>query len=212
MILQCDDIVDTNFYTYFCQRDGLEIPISDYHKRLTMSLTKANNPESCRENSQLETSTQEAREEAFMPQTLLEKAPAVHQMNDSWIPRQQEMSASIAKNILIIEDDDGIREILGEILTEETIHQVFLAQDGESGLNILQDATPDLFLVDYRLPDINGLELIDRIRRIKGYEQTPMVLMSASLSRENVTGPHLRYFRKPFDLDKLLEMIDEILG
>jgi two-component system sensor histidine kinase TorS len=147
-----------------------------------------------------------------MPQTLLEKAPAVHKMNNSWTPRQQEMSASIAKNILVIEDDDGIREILGEILTEETIHQVFLAQDGESGLNMLQDATPDLCLLDYRLPDINGLELIDRIRRIKGYEQTPMVLMSASLSRENVTGPNLRYFRKPFDLDKLLEMVDEILG
>lgn len=147
-----------------------------------------------------------------MPQTLLERAPALDQMNNSWIPQQQEMSASIAKSILVIEDDDGIRDILGEILTEETIHQVFLAQDGESCLNILQAAAPDLILVDYRLPDTNGLELIDRIRRIKGYEQTPMVLMSASLSRENVTGPYLRYLRKPFDLDKLIQMVDEILN
>ena len=147
-----------------------------------------------------------------MPQTLLERVPTLDQMNDSWIPRQQEMSALITKSILVIEDDDGIRDILGEVLTEETIHRVFLAQDGESCLNMLQDAAPDLILMDYRLPDTNGLELIDRIRRIKGYEQTPMVLMSASLSRENVVGPHLRYLRKPFDLDKLIQMVDEILN
>lgn len=146
-----------------------------------------------------------------MLQTLLERAPIVGQMHDSWITQQQEMRASVAKSILIIEDDNGIRDILGEILTEETIHQVFLAQDGESCLNMLPIAAPDLLLVDYRLPDINGLELIDRIRKIKGYEQTPMVLMSASLSREKVTGPCLRYLRKPFDLDKLLQIVEEAL-
>jgi DNA-binding response OmpR family regulator len=145
-----------------------------------------------------------------MSQILLERVPAVDQMNDSWTPQPQEMSASTAKSILIIEDDHGIRDILGEILAEETIHQVFLAQDGESGLKMIQTARPDLLLVDYRLPDINGLELIDRIRRIKGYEQTPIMLMSASLSRENIpTGQHLKYLRKPFDLDKLLEMVED---
>jgi len=72
-------------------------------------------------------------------------------------------------------------------------------------------ATPSLFLLDYRLPDINGLELLDHIRRIKGYEQTPVVLMSASLSRENITRDHLRYLRKPFDLDRLLQMVEEAL-
>lgn len=146
-----------------------------------------------------------------MPQTLLERAPVIDQMNDMWMPQLQEMSASTAKSILVIEDDDGIREILGEVLNEETIHQVFLAQDGEAALNMLQTATPDLFLVDYRLPDTNGLELIERIRKIKGYEQTPMVLMSASLSRENISGQNLRYLRKPFDLDKLLALVEEVL-
>jgi CheY-like chemotaxis protein len=143
-----------------------------------------------------------------MSQTLLER----EQLNDSWTPQQQEMSALTAKNILIIEDDDGIRDILGEVLNEETIHQVFLAQDGESCLNMLRAAAPDLFVVDYRLPDTNGLELIDRIRRIKAYEQTPIVLMSASLPCENITRQNLRYLRKPFDLDKLLQMVEEALA
>ena len=140
-----------------------------------------------------------------MLQTLLERAPNIKQL------KEQEMCVVVDKSILVIEDDDGIREIVGDVLTEETIHQVFLAQDGKSGMNMLETVRPDLLLVDYRLPDITGLELIDSIRRIKGYEQTPVVLMSASLSRENVAGRCLRYLRKPFDLDRLLQIVQEAL-
>jgi CheY-like chemotaxis protein len=146
-----------------------------------------------------------------MLQTVLERTPTIDQMNDPWTPRPKEMYASTAKSILIVEDDSGIRDTLEEILQEETIHQIFLAQDGETALKMLQTAMPDLFLLDYRLPDINGLELLDHIRRIKGYEQTPVVLMSASLFRENIAGQHLRYLRKPFDLDRLLQMVEEAL-
>ncbi|HEY4037169.1 MAG TPA: response regulator [Ktedonobacteraceae bacterium] len=147
-----------------------------------------------------------------MLHTVLERTPTIDRMNDPWTPWPKEINASTAKSILVIEDDAGIRDTLGEILQEETIHQIFLAQDGETALKMLQTATPDLFLLDYRLPDINGLELLDHIRRIKGYEQTPVVLMSASLSRENITRPHLRYLRKPFDLDRLLQMVEEALA
>lgn len=152
-----------------------------------------------------------------MPQTLLErtekteKTPMLGLMGDAWIPQLKEFNASTAKSILVVEDDAGIRETLREILQEETIHQIFLAQDGESCLKTLQTAKPDLLLLDYRLPDTNGLELLDRIRRIKGYEQIPVVLMSANLTRENITRDHLRYLRKPFDLDELLQMVEEAL-
>ncbi len=144
-----------------------------------------------------------------MLQTLLERAPTRDQMNDTWLPGQEKMTAYTAKNILIVEDDPGIRDILGEILQEETIHQVFLAPDGETALNMLQTTTPDLLLVDYKLPGMNGLELLNHIRRINGYEHTPIMLMSASLLREDITEHHFRYIRKPFDLDKLLAMVED---
>jgi DNA-binding NtrC family response regulator len=146
-----------------------------------------------------------------MLQTVLEKAPIRDLLNDSWTPGQQEMNTSLPKSILIIEDDPGIRETLEDILRDETVHQIFLAPDGKSGLTMLQTTAPALFLVDYRLPDINGLELIDRIRRIKEYEHTPVVLMSASLCWENISGHHLTYLRKPFDLDRLLQVVEEAL-
>jgi DNA-binding NtrC family response regulator len=146
-----------------------------------------------------------------MLQTVLERASTIDLLNDSWTPRQQEMNTSLPKSILIVEDDPGIRETLEDILRDETVHQIFLAQDGKTALNMLQTTTPALFLLDYRLPDINGLELIDRIRRIKEYEHTPVVLMSASLCWENISGHHLTYLRKPFDLDRLLQVVEEAL-
>jgi CheY-like chemotaxis protein len=145
-----------------------------------------------------------------MSQTLLERAPTIV-MNDAWSPPPKDSDVDIAKSILIVEDDAGIRDTLGDILQEETIHQVFLAEDGETALNILETATPRLFLLDYKLPGMNGLEFVDHIRRMKGYEQTPVVLMSASLCGENITRDHLRYIRKPFDLDKLLQLVEEAL-
>ncbi len=145
-----------------------------------------------------------------MFQALLERASAI-EIDDTWSPQQKESHADRAKSILIVEDDSGIRDILGEILQEETIHRIFLAPDGETALNTLQTARPKLLLLDYKLPGINGLELVDHIRRIKEYEQTPVVLMSASLSREDITRHHLRYLQKPFDLDRLLQMVEEAL-
>ena len=133
-------------------------------------------------------------------------------MNDPWTPWPKEINASTAKSILVIEDDAGIRDTLEEILQEETIHRIFLAPDGETALSILQTATPKLLLLDYKLPGMNGLELFDRIRRIKGYEQTPVVLMSAGIFREDLTRYQLKYIRKPFDLGRLLQLVEEALS
>ncbi len=59
--------------------------------------------------------------------------------------------------------------------------------------------------------DMNGLELIDHVRRMRGYEQTPILLMSASLPWENISRHRIKYVRKPFDLDRLLELVEEAL-
>jgi CheY-like chemotaxis protein len=146
-----------------------------------------------------------------MSQTLLERVPVI-EMNDPCYPQRKYNDANKAKSILIVEDDAGIRETLGEILQEETIHQVFLAEDGETALNMLQTARPELFLLDYKLPGMTGLELVDHLRSTREYEQTPIVLMSASLFGKDISKYDLRYIQKPFDLDQLLELVEETLS
>jgi DNA-binding response OmpR family regulator len=130
-------------------------------------------------------------------------------MKDLPISQAEESDTTITMSILIVEDDAGIRDTLREFLQEETTHQVFLAVDGETALAMLQTVKPKMFLLDYKLPGMNGLELVDRIREIKAYEQTPIVLMSANLLRQDVTGYNLRYIPKPFDLDTLLQLVEE---
>ncbi len=136
----------------------------------------------------------------------------VIKMKDSWCPSQLGSEIEIAKGILIVEDDPGIRDTLRVVFEEEIMCDVLFAEDGEEALKILQTARPQLFLLDYKLPGMSGLELARCIRSMKGYEQTPVLLMSASILREDLTQYQLKYLRKPFELDLLLQMVEDALA
>lgn len=114
--------------------------------------------------------------------------------------------------VLIVEDDPILGELLLEALQGEVICQGILAPSGEMALSILQTITPALFLLDYHLPGMNGLELADRLRRREGGERMPILLMSASLPQEDGVLNDLRTIQKPFDLEKLLQLIAELLA
>jgi CheY-like chemotaxis protein len=118
----------------------------------------------------------------------------------------------VVKSILIVEDDPILGNLLLEVLQEEAIYQGHLAPSGEMALNMLQTITPDLFLLDYHLPGMNGLELADQLQRREGGEQTPILLMSADLPQESGALDHLRTLQKPFDLKTLLQLIANLLA
>lgn len=116
-----------------------------------------------------------------------------------------------AKSILIVEDDISIRDVLSNVIEGETPYHAFVAQDGETALDMLQNIVPDMFLVDYRLPGMNGVEFIDCIREDRRYQHTPIVVMSACQSWEsNPKG--IMYLAKPFELDEFLEIVEESLN
>ncbi|GHO60698.1 response regulator [Ktedonobacter robiniae] len=118
----------------------------------------------------------------------------------------------VVKSILIVEDDPILGNLLLEVLQEEAIYQGHLAPSGEMALIMLQTITPDLFLLDYHLPGMNGLELADQLQRREGGEHTPILLMSADLPQENGALDHLRTLQKPFDLETLLQLIAHLLA
>jgi CheY-like chemotaxis protein len=74
----------------------------------------------------------------------------------------------VVKSILIVEDDPVLGNLLLETFQEETTYQGYLASSGESALNMLSTITPALFLFDYHLPGMNGLELAEHLRRREG--------------------------------------------
>lgn len=114
-----------------------------------------------------------------------------------------------SKVIFIVEDDNAILDVLRDLLEDEMECQVSTSLSGETALNMLHKTTPDLFVLDYRLPGMNGIKLIERIRSIKIFNHTPIILMSACLSCDRVEG--VQFLCKPFDLNVFLQMVGDML-
>src|SRR5438552_16709461 len=83
--------------------------------------------------------------------------------------------------VLVVEDDEDIGEFIAQTLQLETPYQVFLATSGVQALEQAKSIKPNLLLLDYMLPGINGIELYDQLRSITGFEHIPAIMMSANL-------------------------------
>lgn len=114
------------------------------------------------------------------------------------------------RTILIVEDDDDTGEILTLAIAQETTYQVLHATTSERALEIVSHIKPDLFILDYLLPVMNGIALYDHLHAMEGLEAIPAIILTASyLERlqEEIQQRHLLSLAKPFDLDTLLETI-----
>lgn len=117
-----------------------------------------------------------------------------------------------APTILIVEDDLAIGFVLAQVLKEEIGARVLFATDGWQALQMLQVLRPALCLLDYWLPQINGLELVAHLRASRGGERLPIVLMSATLPTEALEAYGLVGLAKPFELEALIELVHALLA
>ena len=115
------------------------------------------------------------------------------------------------KIILIVEDDVGVGTFLVQALAQETPYRAVLAANGLQALNIVRSLKPSLFILDYQLPFLNGVELYDRLHAMKELERTPAIIMSANLPAREVKERRLINLRKPFELDDLLNTVEKTL-
>ncbi|RME71955.1 MAG: DNA-binding response regulator [Verrucomicrobia bacterium] len=70
------------------------------------------------------------------------------------------------KRVVIVEDQTAIREMLAEILRHDTEFEIVgEAGDGQTGLKVILEKQPDLIILDARLPELNGIELLRRVTR-----------------------------------------------
>lgn len=115
------------------------------------------------------------------------------------------------KTILVVEDDVGIGSFLAQAISQETDHQALLVTDGFQALKTVMDIKPSLFILDYQLPRMNGIELYDRLHAIEGLEGVPAILISARLPKQEIDKRHIAGMSKPLDLDEFLHTIEELL-
>jgi DNA-binding response OmpR family regulator len=118
-------------------------------------------------------------------------------------------------SVLIIDDDRIIRELLHNILSKKG-YKTYMAEDGLSGLRTARKGDIDLILLDWMMPDMNGLEVLKRLK--KGYKtkNVPVIMLTAKDSRCDVDQAVflgvVDYIAKPFDLSTIDQTIKEKLG
>lgn len=115
------------------------------------------------------------------------------------------------EKILIIEDDERIRQFLRRGLTYEA-YQITTADDGPSGLASARDIPPDLVILDWMLPGMDGLEVC---RRLRAVGDVPILMLTAKDAvPDRVDGLDAGaddYLVKPFDFDELMARIRALL-
>ncbi|GAC1503329.1 MAG: hypothetical protein NVS2B12_14200 [Ktedonobacteraceae bacterium] len=127
-------------------------------------------------------------------------------------PRETQEELQQAKTILVVEDDASVGASLVQAIVEETPYLAFLVVDALQALQVMRDLKPDMLLLDYQLPHMNGFELYDRMQEQRVLSDIPILFISANLPQEEIERRHLIGMRKPFKLDDLLSTIKKVLS
>ncbi len=115
------------------------------------------------------------------------------------------------KRIVIVDDDENIRKTFNLLLSKK--YKVYPLKDSKEALSKFKNTKMDLVIADYKLPCLNGLELIKRLRE-SGFEGEAMLISAhpdlvdiKDLSRFSIS----HFFVKPLDLNALNVSIDRLL-
>jgi CheY-like chemotaxis protein/DNA-binding XRE family transcriptional regulator len=117
-----------------------------------------------------------------------------------------------AKKILIIDDEQEICEMLYSFLVPHN-YKVFLAFNGQMGLEYFEEIKPDIVLLDLKLPDIDGIEVLKILRKVSS---VPVVVITGH--PQDVADIHLNdlaiegYLEKPISLKDILNTLKHIIG
>ncbi|MCG8505373.1 MAG: response regulator [Sphingomonadales bacterium] len=117
--------------------------------------------------------------------------------------------------ILVMDDDAGIRELIRDVL-EESGHEVTEAEDGNKGMELLQNVQFDLVITDIVMPEKEGLETIIELRTCR--PDLKIIAISGGGSMDGRSYLEIaelfganRIFPKPIKMSELLVAVDEVL-
>jgi CheY-like chemotaxis protein/anti-sigma regulatory factor (Ser/Thr protein kinase) len=117
--------------------------------------------------------------------------------------------------ILIVDDDEINLEIIQEYLDEKP-YQVITASNGEEAWNAIENNELDLILLDRMMPDVDGLEILKKIKKKEKFKTIPVIMQTARSSEQDIleglqAGAHY-YLTKPFEQDMLLSVVHTALS
>lgn len=119
------------------------------------------------------------------------------------------------KTVMVVDDNPDIITIVKTIL-EGKGFTVFSAFSGPELLNLLKSQKPDLIILDIMMPEMDGLEVLTRLKGMTDTASIPVILLTAKVQYEDVLGGYKLgadyYITKPFTSTQLVNGINLLLG
>jgi CheY-like chemotaxis protein len=119
-----------------------------------------------------------------------------------------------ARLVLVADDEEDILTLVSTIV-ERAGHEVVSVRDGAQALAAIRERRPDLVVLDISMPEVDGLEVLRRVRADSETRELPVLLLSARAQEADVrrgfdTGASA-YVKKPFSPSELARRVDELL-
>ncbi len=113
--------------------------------------------------------------------------------------------------IILVEDDEPIAEVIEMVLSEEIHCRIHCFTHGRDALRSVKAIPPSLFILDYQLPSMSGLQLYDSLQQMEHVKAIPTIMMSANLPWNELAQRHIVGLQKPFELDDLVHLVKQML-
>jgi len=124
----------------------------------------------------------------------------------------------MAYNILIVDDSTPMRAVIKKIVKASgfNVGQFFEAINGLEAMEVLNHEWIDLALIDYNMPDMNGLELVEEMNKHDDLNSIPAVMITTEGSKERVeqfmAKGVIDYIKKPFTPEQIKQKLKYIIG
>lgn len=119
------------------------------------------------------------------------------------------------KSILIADDEVNLRLLVSTTLADPR-YQILEAADGDEALRLVQSAHPDLVLLDWMMPGLSGIEVLQRIKQAPATRDIPVIMLTARAQADEIDrglalGAYA-YLTKPFSPLALMDKVEAVLG
>ncbi len=119
------------------------------------------------------------------------------------------------RKLLLVDDDADLIEMMADTFSRDGRFEIKCANNGFDAGMFVKEFRPDLVVLDIMLPDINGKEVCQRIRRDPALESVKVICISGMIEQDKVADLRAAgaddFMQKPFQLDKLVDRVCELL-
>ena len=118
------------------------------------------------------------------------------------------------RRILVVEDNKDYRDVLSFVLAEQG-YEVRLAENGMAGMRLAHELHPDIIILDFNMPELNGYEMLQEVRRSDELRKIPVIMFTGARNRRQLKEMGLdvqEFLEKPVRNAKLISSVEKLIG